>query len=248
MSMAGCLIAASLGMNCSSDDVAAKDANDGGAGAPGAGGTSSQPSCDTVRNELLGAVDNVSSGEVEDISEEGTDIMTLRVDASAGGSMAAAMNPYIYVSLTRGTRIDVTDVTADESADWDLALKRDNIRSNGGDSGPGDVEVAAFDGADFDALTLIDARVAPFAADDFMDEDCEPIVDAIGKPRTRFDGWYTYDAETMELSPAPKVFLLRRSAGGAVYKLQVVGYYQELENGDETVHKSGVYTLRIAAL
>jgi len=214
------------------------------------GGGAGTVGCQTVKNELLGPIDAVSLGEVEDISGASAPTVTLRVDASAGGHMAAAMNPYIYVKLEDGTRAELTDLAADSSVAWDLALKRDNLRMNGGDSGPGDGAVAVLDGVDFDAVTADAATGANFGVDDFVnDATCELMVDAVGKPLTRFDGWYDYGGAAMTLTPAAKVFLIRNAEGTQLYKLQILGYYQELSDGaGGTVKKSAVYTLRYAAL
>ena len=174
------------------------------AGAAGEGGGEAV-SCSTVRAELLGPIDAVAAGLIEDISAPDATSITVRVDASAGGYMAAANNPYIYVKLADKHRANVTDFSADASLDWDIALKRDNLRSNGGDSGPGAAQVAILEGADFATVTSAAVATAEFAADAFIDAaTCAPTTDAIGKPLTRFDGWYEYEGATMKLSPADR--------------------------------------------
>jgi hypothetical protein len=231
----------------------------GGAGLGGAGGEGDGAagegggeavSCSTVRTELLGPIDTVSTGLIEDISGQAATSSTLRVDASAGGYMAAANNPYIYVKLAGKSRVDVTDFAADTSLDWDIALKRDNLRSNAGDSGSGAAEVAILEGVDFATVTSAAVSTANFGSDAFVNAaTCEPITDAIGKPLTRFDGWYAYDGATMKLTPANRVYLVRDAHGATVYKLQIVGYYADVLDGmGGTVSKSAVYTLRYAAL
>jgi hypothetical protein len=225
------------------------DATAGASGEGGAGGSETL-SCDTVRSELLGAIDTVSTGLVENISQQAETFITLRIDASAGGYMAAATNPYIYVKLAEGTRAELSDVSADSSLDWDIALKRDNLRSNGGDSGSGAAEVAVIDGVDFGVVSSSAVATADFAADAFVDPaTCQAITDAIGKPLTRFDGWYEYEDATMKLSPADRVYLIRDAHGSTVFKLQILGYYIDVPDGSGgTVSKSAVYTLRYAAL
>jgi hypothetical protein len=242
----GCLLVVGFSTACSSES---NDDGDSPRGAGGEGGGEGV-SCDTVRAELLGPVDAVSAGLVEDVSEPTATSITLRVDASAGGYMAAANNPYIYVTLAGKSRVDVSDLSADSSLAWDIALKRDNLRGNGGDSGPGAVEVAVLEGADFDAVASEVVTTADFAADTFVDPvTCAPVTDAIGKPLTRFDGWYAYDSGGMTLSPADRVYLIRDAHAATVYKLQIIGYYLDLPNGmGGTVSKSSVYTLRYAAL
>lgn len=224
----------------------------GGAAAGGEGGSGGEAgaSCETVREAVLGPIASVSTGLVEVTSDSGASVITLRVDASAGGYMAAASNPYIYVNLATRARVDVTDVQADSSTAWDLALKRDNLRANSGDSGPGDARVAVLEGVDFDAVTSADAATADFQQDHFIDaETCEPIVDDIGKPLTTFGNWYDYDADTMGLTPGDKVYLVRAANGTTLYKLAITGYYLDVSDGmGGTAKKSAVYSLKYRAL
>ncbi len=273
---AGCLALSMFGAGCGDDadddqesrggaaSTSGGKKSSGGASSASSGGTTGNPaggapddgeaggapvSCSTVLAELLGPVDSVSTGEITDLSEAEAEFTTLLVDASAGGYMAAAQNPYIYLSLVDGTRVDVSDLEAATSTDWDIALKRDNLRANGGDSGAGGRDVAVLEGVDFDEVTADAIAEAEFGFDDFVDDvSCEPIVDAVGKPLTRFDGWYEYASGTMSLTAAPRVYLIR-SSGESVYKLEILQYYQAVDDGaGGTVQKSAVYTLRYAAL
>jgi hypothetical protein len=226
----------------------AGDENASAAGAGGNGGEAA--SCDTVRAGLLGPVNTVSTGLVQVTSDANAALVTMVIDASAGGYQVAANNPYIYVNLAAKARVDVSDLQADSSTAWDLALKRDNIRSNGGDSGPGNAQVAALVGADFDTTTAAAATDADFAQDSFIDAaTCEPSVDAVGKPLTTFDGWYDYDAATNGVAPADRVYLVRGVNGTSLYKLKITGYYVDVPDGQGgTVKKSAVFTLQYQAL
>lgn len=221
----------------------------GAAGAAGGGGDSSV-SCESIRDALLAPIDSVSSGLVTVSSEPNAAAITLVVDASAGGYMAAATNPYVYVSLVNRARVDVTDRQADDSVQWDLALKRDSIRSNGGDSGPGSARVAELPGADFDAITAAAATTAEFSRDTFIDPSgCEPLTDETNKPITAFSGWYVYAPATMSLTPADKVYLVRGADGASLYKLRIENYYADVDDGQGgTVKKSAVFTLTYQAL
>jgi hypothetical protein len=225
-------------------------AGNGGDGGDGGDGGEPASSCDTVRSTLLGPIDEVSTGLVQITSDTNAVPVTLVVDASAGGYMAAAQKPAIYLSLASKLRVDVTDLQADTSTAWDVALKRDTLRANGGDSGPGQAQVAVLDAVDFDSVTVADAANADFAADDFIDDaTCEAQTDQIGKPVTRFSGWYEYAEMTMVLTPADKVFLLRGADGTSLYKLQITGYYVDVSDGmGGTAKKSAVYSLRYQAL
>lgn len=214
------------------------------------GGSDALASCDSVRAGLLGPIASVSTGLVTVTSAQNAVKVTVVVDASAGGFAAAANNPYIYVSLANKARVDVTDVQADASTAWDIALKRDNIRSNSGDSGPGAAQVAALAAASFDATTAAAATTADFGHDAFIDAaTCDTEVDGTGKPVTAFDGWYDYAPATMTLSPADKVFLVRAANGTSLYKLKIDAYYADVSDGQGgTVKKSAVYTLTYQAL
>ena len=230
---------------------ASGSAGDGNAPEGGVGGSGGEAaSCETVRAGLLGPIDTVSTGLVQVTSDANAALVTMVIDASAGGYMAAANNPYIYVSLAAKARVDVSDLQADSSAAWDLALKRDNIRSNGGDSGPGNAQVAALVGADFDTTTATAATDADFAQDSFIDPaTCEPSVDAVGKPLTTFDGWYDYNAATNGVAPADRVYLVRGANGTSLYKLKITGYYVDVPDGQGgTVKKSAVFALEYQAL
>ena len=230
----------------------AGQSGEAGAANGGEGGDGGEPatSCDTVRSTLLGPIDEVSTGLVQITSDANTVPVTLVVDASAGGYMAAAQKTAIYLSLASKLRVDVTDLQADTSTAWDLALKRDTLRANGGDSGPGQARVAVLDAVDFDSVTSADAANADFVADDFIDDaTCVAQTDQVGKPVTRFSGWYEYAEMTMVLTPADKVFLLRGADGTSLYKLQITGYYVDVSDGmGGTVKKSAEYSLRYQAL
>src|SRR5690606_18808524 len=95
---------------------------DGGGGGGGDGG--SEPVvCTQARTDALGAIGEVSEGEVL-VLEEGDGEATIWVDATAGGLPEQANNPWIYVDFTTLSRVDVDDVQADSDTTWDLALKR----------------------------------------------------------------------------------------------------------------------------
>jgi hypothetical protein len=241
------------GLPSEGGQAGADDSSPGGAG--GAGGESGSggdttASCETVRAGLLGPIASVSTGLVEVLSAPTATLVSVRIDASAGGYAAAANNPYIYVSLAGKAAVAVTDLEADTSLGWDLAFKRDNIRSNGGDSGAGSARIAELAAADFAAVTAADAATADFGADDFIDDlTCATLTDAINKPLTRFDGWYEYAAGSSTLTPVNKVYLVRGANGTSLYKLQLTGYYQDLSDGmGGTVKKSAVYSLQYEAL
>jgi hypothetical protein len=182
---------------------------------------------------------------VELIEESGGE-KTLYVDASAGGFAPAAQNPYIYLELAGSTKVSLTDPAALGDTTWDIALKRDVLRSNSADSGAGSGGVAVVDDKAFDAVTAADATSATFATDDFMDEQCNAQTDRTGKPITAFSGWYDYEPTTMHVSPKNVVYIVKGANGTALYKLQVLSYYAAADGG--TGAASAFYSVRVAAL
>jgi hypothetical protein len=215
-----------------------------GTGTGGAtGGAGGGTSCTSARNALLNPVDKVSTGDV-DILEQLPSSTVILVNASAGGFNQAAANPYVYLKLSDTTKLDITDPAAFESSEWDIALKRDVIRSNSGDSGPGQGGAFRVSGKTFDQVTSSDA--GSFDKDDFLDDACNAVVDATGKPLTAFSDWYDYNEATMYVTPKALVWIVQASNGSSFYKLEVLDYYALADGGTGTA--GAYYRIRVAAL
>jgi hypothetical protein len=225
---------------CGSDAGNPDAAGGVGGGPPGA----SEPvACSAAREQLLGAVDSVSSGEVSVVATEG-DVTTLYVAATAGGAAAVAMNPWTFISLEHSSRVAVTDVSSTSSAAWDLALKRPLVYTNSGDGGPGRGGAVLLDKA-FEDVTAADASDLEFAVERFFDAECTPIVDVTGAVSTSFSNWYDYDAEAHTLSPHAGTWLVH-GATGKLFKLRIESYYGTPEGGMGTA--GGAYLIDVAAL
>jgi hypothetical protein len=126
-----------------------------------------------------------------------------------------------------------------------LALKRSVLRTNGGDSGPGQggaVRVA-LPWSEVNQATL-GGRSIP--AESFFDQDCQLVLDASQNLITTFSGWSEYDEAAHVLSAAPDVVFITAGADGATYKVAVLDYYATPTGGHGTV--SGRYLLRTAPL
>ncbi len=143
------------------------------------------------------------------------------IDATAGGTAAAADNPYVYLDLVAGTKVGITDTASLTSTAWHVALKRAGIKLNSGDSGPGQVAAAAVN-----AARLADVTSAPagLATDDWADGDCALIAGPTGEPATVMSTWYDYDDQTHVLTPKAQVWVIR-VAPGVFRKLRIVTYY-----------------------
>jgi hypothetical protein len=169
-----------------------------------------------------------------------TDVFSTVVDASAGGSAGQATQPFIYLDLEAeggAAPVAIDDEASFTSTDWDIALKRFVIRSNSGDSGPADTEVATVLSPE---LTFDDDVPSQLLADDDWSEgamaDCTLVRDSTGGPRTRFSNWYEVTAGRFE--PEPVTHLIRLG-GGRYAEIDIVTYY-----GDEAnPNRSGVYVL-----
>jgi hypothetical protein len=183
--------------------------------------------------------ETVSTESVTATTADG--VTTLEVEASAGGSMSASTGlPFIYVDLAAGEKVELDDISAHASTDWDLAFKRTAIRTNGADSGAGDVSVAKIANTTFGDVTA--APSGGWEQDVSFDESCEPVTDLIGILKTAFNylnpssnssSWYEY----------PGV----KPIEGDIYIVDVPGksktYKMQIEAWD-----NGVYTLKIAEL
>ncbi len=191
----------------------------------------------------------VSSGAVT--SSEAGGVLTAEVDASAGGSAASANMPFVYLDLDSGGKVEVTDLEAGrEDATWELAFRRTAIFVNGGDAGPGSVEIARLTGAEFDAVNARDIPAdAAFTTEASVDSLCEVIPPPSGfgsvisvmdvlNPDTSSGSWYDYSGGGGHgVAPYPDhVYIIRGTDGGATYKVSLVSW------------EGGVITLKWAAL
>ncbi len=201
--------------------------------------------CTSARDTALGPIDKVSSGAVTTLSDTGG-VKTLFIDASAGGVDAAKNNPWVYVDLATGTRVDLTDKASYTAANWDLALKRPILHTNSGDGGPGGGGAAMLTSKAFDTITVADASSATFKTESWFDSDCVLQVDAIGSVKTSFDGWYAYDSATTKVTPKAGSVWLVRGSKGDFYKVELQSYYSNADGTDGTA--GGRYKLRYAAL
>jgi hypothetical protein len=116
---------------------------------------------------------------------------------------------------------------AETSTGWDLAFKRFTIRTNSGDSGPGEGGAAPFE-ASFDRMTYDDVSRAALDGDYFIDEEtCETIAGdpSIGGIATPFSSWYAYEEGTMVVTPVPYVYVVRSADGERLYKVELLDYY-----------------------
>ncbi len=125
---------------------------------------------------------------------------------------------WVYMNLAEGKV--VPEEEAGDATAWDLALRRFNIKLNGGASGSGDAVVALLPGAAFDDVTEVPVD-ATFLTDqtDANGDGVDEYVMSIGDTR-----WYAYEATTHVLTPKELVYVVR-GADSSFYKLEMLDYY-----------------------
>lgn len=178
-------------------------------------------------------IDMVSTGVVNLLASP-TDplVYTAEVDATAGGSMKFGENPFVYVDLIGRKKVEISDVAAQKSKDWDIAFKRWQIKINSGDSGPGYVLLTRVPAMSLDEVTA--APTGPYLVDAYFDAACKFIGDPIGGLSSALSDWYEYDMSTgsTRLVPRKEVFVLKRRDGQGHIKLQLTGYYKGSTSGN----------------
>jgi hypothetical protein len=236
-------------VSCSSEPIDDAAPNGGASGSSsttgGTGGVDPTPSaCSAALRQSLSLVDEVSTAAVSVLSETGED-RTLYVDASVGGIDGQDTNPWVYIKLATGERVAVTDLEALTSKAWDLAFKRSVVRTNGGDSGPGEGGAIriALPWDDVDTSTLGN-KVLP--TESWFDAECMLELDASQNLITTFSGWSEYDEAEHVLSAAPDVVFITAAADGLLYKVSVLDYYSTPTGTHGSV--SGRYKVRTAPL
>ena len=120
---------------------------------------------------------------------------------------ATAMDAWIGFDFQSGGE------AAESTTSWDLGFRRFEVKSNGGTSGEGGVEVAILAGADF--ATLARAPLDGWSSDT-----------AEASPFNAGDGWYAYDINSHVLTPRDLIYVIR-SAEGAYFKLEFTDYYDD---------------------
>lgn len=228
----------------STEPSGAAPAPDASTTEPDGGGGGARTSCTSAMDQLLRPVEKEAAADVIVLSEAGG-VKTVYVDASAGGSQESAKNPRVYLNLETVTRVAVTDRSAVTSTEWDLAIKRPVLFTNGGHGGSGQGGAVFLAGKEIETVTSADADGKAFGGEVFVDAECNPQVDPTNAVKTSFDGWYDYDQASNGLSPKPGTWIVK-GATGKLYKLAIDSYYA---NPDGTVGESGGrYKLRIGAL
>ncbi len=177
------------------------------------------------------AINQISTGAVTIAAQPGDPgTLTAQVDATAGGAANFGKNPFVYLDLLGGKKVEITDVQAIASGDWDIAFKRWQIKLNGGDSGPGGVGAVLV--PDKTLAEVATAPAGPYVTDSYFDAKCMVQLDSIDGLLTVLSDWYEYDGVTMQLTPKKQVIVLNRRDGKGHIKVQLTGYYKGMAGGN----------------
>lgn len=131
----------------------------------------------------------------------------------------------VPVPVTGRVFLDLDTVAlVDEASAWDLAFEGYDVFTNSGPSGPGS-------GGAFGPNDVVSFLTGEIPAVPFLFED---------RAGGAFVDWYDYDGTTHQLYA--RFHLHGIQSGGTFYKLQVLGYYGEIEGAPV----SAVYQLRYA--
>ncbi|MGQ0506021.1 MAG: HmuY family protein, partial [Myxococcaceae bacterium] len=191
---------------------------------------------------VLGGLGVVLAGCEPALPEEGTD-PTNNVDAGPPVGVTTAGNAdgtrrsvvrAEYSELFAALDLDTERSVPYEENAWDLAFSRFHIRSRGGASGDGGVQVAVVTDAGFDNVT---AAQAQWREDQPDGDDAGGDMDTVFE---RPESWFSYDVMKHLLSPQPWIYLVK-SDQGLLYRVQIEGYYDEAGT-------PGILTLKWASL
>ena len=141
---------------------------------------------------------------------------------------ASASDAWVYVTI--GGRVIDTD-QPETDLDWDLAVSRTQLRTNGGTSGAGLGGALEAEGS-FDAITT--APTVGYAVDAMLPLPGPPgSGEFSGSPV--LNTWYDYDSATHAVSPRDAAFILR-TADGRYARLRIDSY------------EDGVYRMTLKSL
>ena len=187
-----------------------------------------------ISRQLIGLVLVFAMGCAEDISptdgpmgDGGMDGPASRIESTENENgitrtRADASDPMLWVYFDLESGEEVSTDTPEDDASWDLAFQRVKIKSNGGMTGSGDVQVARVDGADFDELTQAPSTgYVSDSAEDGDDDDSDPDYAFHGDNQ-----WYDYNPSDHQITPNDAVFVVK-TVEGNYYKVKLVFYYDE---------------------
>jgi len=130
---------------------------------------------------------------------------------------ASAHEEWVYLDIAAGQQVTVSQPLTD--ANWDLAFRRTNIRTNSGTSGTGSggaIEI----GDDLDTISL--APTTGYSVDSLLPLPGPP-GSGTESANESLSTWYDYNPVTHAISPKAKSYVVRHSDGD-FSKIQITSY------------------------
>ena len=178
------------------------------------------PTNNEIVNDSLEETEIMNSGEMID-NPSLASTSQLIIDATS-------YDAWVYIDLDKlieePSCLEICQNTNPmEIPGWDLAFQRFLVKSNGGISGSGGVEIAIIKDQDFAAITEIPmSGYEQDQEDSTADEDSDPDY-----VFNQADAWYQYDFMTHTLATKNYVYVVRTTVGNYV-KVLIKDYYNEI--------------------
>lgn len=201
-------------------------------------GNGQHPQYDLV--EVPGPECSAASG---DVAALGKAVFSATTDGMRASIDAGDEEAWVYLDLNNALQVTPTNPANDSS--WDIAIKRTDIRMNGGSSGSMDVGLHDLLRGDWSAITAVPAD-AEFHLDsaDALAFVSFPEPEETGRAAcgsiNSDNGWYYYSGfcddgnGAHSITPRDVVYVLR-GRDGLYWKLRMLSYY---DNAGTTAHPS----------
>jgi hypothetical protein len=137
-----------------------------------------------------------------------------------GGGFSVLVDA-MYSDRWSAVDLDVPLEVPFELDQWDLAFQRFHIRSRGGASGDGGVQIAVVYDAGYEQVTR--SPDGPWLEDQPDGPDDNTDIDTVFE---KGEVWFDYDPMWHTLTPRPLVYVVK-SDRGAYFKLKIDGYYDK---------------------
>ena len=215
-------------------------ATGGGSGDAGFTCTRTPVECSDQAIQQLDLKMSVAAGLITSAAD-GTGFKST-INATGGGFPPTDSYVYARFTATGLEKLPISDLTALDSMDWDIAFRRYVIRINSGDSGPSCVAAQALPvGAVYDTTAAVPVDYLP-EGDDFLTRApaCAFVDDGSGlgtSPRTNLSSFYQY---TGCVAMSGRVYVITTQLGRHV-KLTVTTYYatEAAQTACDTTSSSG---------
>lgn len=183
--------------------------------------------CSDAQITDLGLFEEVSpDGVTNEVLDQGfRSVIDATGGVMFGGGPPVPTQSFVYLRFTESglEKVELSDVDAFESGDWDLAARRFVLRVNSGVSGPSCVQAArTAPGTEFASLTEVPDGLDYRTESYYASEDCTIVSDGgIGSPSVALGSYWSYRG-CVEMTG--NIYLLELADGRSV-KLEVESYY-----------------------